>query len=143
MKFKKGLIPKYLIQPAISCPANMDDIVSSVISFTRDIHERIKKDGHECDEYDILYCVSYDQRHLEMWFVVNDKKGLLILGFPQRMIMKYKPDDFKNAIEEALKENNEQMDHMLSDFGMKVHNAYAKCLRDPADITEYHGLVTD
>lgn len=107
MKFKKGLIPKYLIQAPMSCPANMDDIVSSVISFTRDIHEHIKKDGYECDEYDILYNVSYDQRHLEMWFVVNDKKGLFILGFPQRMIMKYKLDDFKNAIEKALKESDE------------------------------------
>ncbi|MBR1988029.1 MAG: hypothetical protein IKA36_03210 [Clostridia bacterium] len=38
---------------------------------------------------------------------------------------------------------DEQMDYKLSDFGMEVHNAYAKCLRDPADITEYRGLVTD
>ena len=104
MKFNKGELYTYLIR-IIPDPETLEGIVTCVKGFVIGTSKQIEKDGHECDEYDILYSVSHTSHKLEMWFVLNnDKKGLLILGFPINAVAKYKPEEFENAIESALKE---------------------------------------
>lgn len=104
MKFNKGESYTYFLQ-TIPKPELLEGIVTCVKAFVDGTSKQIEKDGRECDEYDILYTVSHTSRELEMWFVLNnDKKGLLILGFPINAITAYKSEEFENAIESVLKE---------------------------------------
>lgn len=105
MKFNKGESYTYFVQ-TVPDPELLEGIVTCVKDFVNGTSKQIEKDGRECDEYDILYSVSHTPRDLEMWFVLNnDKRGLLILGFPINAINDYKPEEFKTAIESVLKED--------------------------------------
>lgn len=82
-------------------------ITLQVKTFIKAVSQKIDKEGHKCDEYDLLY-MPYTDSRIILWFnLYQNKQGLLIIGIPTTIVKIAKLNAIQEAIKEALKEENE------------------------------------
>ena len=110
MKFNKRKLVTY--QAKLKLEDNDDllyGISSQVKGFIEAVSQKIDNEGHKCDEYDLLY-MPYPDNRIILWFNLSqNKQGLLIVGIPTVIVKIAKMDTIQEAIEEALKEENENV----------------------------------
>lgn len=109
MKFNKKKLLTYktrIVSDAMDGLAY--DIASQVKAFIDDVSQNIDKDGYKCDEYHILYIPAFYDDRINVWFnLYPNNHGILVVGIPKEFSNKSTRYMISNAIEEALKEENE------------------------------------